>query len=149
MSLFELYSKVEYEGKMDGEVLPLCNALNALPFIKTVNSCCGHGSGPLRIFFTVGERKEGLFFLTRCVDCRYWKYGYLWKLELSAGDAWDGKNLPITYVLSSGVIVGDLAYEQAQSLIKNMNLHINHKSFMQGYDLELSNFKVRRVIGEK
>jgi hypothetical protein len=134
-----------YDGFMDDEVLELCNAMNALPGIETVESCCGHGSGPFRIWFKVAkDEQDGLFFLTRCVDRRYWKYGYLWKIELSVGDMYDG-TLPITYCLSSGPIVGEDAYTQAHSLVENMNDHINHKNFLELYNLDANKFNTQEA----
>lgn len=32
-------------GYIDQEILPLCDALNALPGVLTMQSCCGHGDG--------------------------------------------------------------------------------------------------------
>jgi len=85
-----LASNVTYTGEMDPEVLDLCNALNALPGISTTESCCGHGKEKFSIFFqTYGRsQKEGLFFLARCIDRRYWKYGHLWDATLVVGDTY-------------------------------------------------------------
>jgi hypothetical protein len=133
-----------YDGFMDDECIALCNAMNALPGITTVESCCGHGGlgSPFRIWFKVdGKNNKGLFFLTRCVDRRYWKYGYLWKIELSVGDMYEGV-LPIMYCLSSGPIVGEEAYTQADSLVENMNYYLNHENFMKEYDLNIKDFDI-------
>jgi hypothetical protein len=43
---------MEYDGQMDPECVPLCDALNALSDIETISSCSGHGSNPFRIWFT-------------------------------------------------------------------------------------------------
>ena len=125
-----------YDGNMDVEVITLCNAMNSLIGIETFESCCGHSCAPFRIWFKVTD-PIGLFFLTRCVNHRYWKYGYLWKIELTVGDIMlkDGLR-PTHYVLNSGPIVGEDAFEQAKDLIKNMEHHLNHKAFMEGYKLE-------------
>jgi hypothetical protein len=133
--------KYEYEGQMDKEVIDLCNAMNALPGIKTTDSCCGHSSSSFMVFFRVTSDK-GLFFLTRCVDRRYWKYGYLWKIELSVGDRYIDGILPITYLLTSSPIVGEDAYEQAKSLIGNMNHHLNYVNFLKGYGLNIKDFDI-------
>lgn len=50
---------------MDNECTKLCEAMNGLPGIQTIESCCGHGKDPYRIWFTV----EGLEFLP---DLLYW-----------------------------------------------------------------------------
>jgi hypothetical protein len=133
-----------YDGFMDEDCLDLCNAMNALPGIETTESCCGHGGlgSPFRIWFKVKkDEQDGLFFLTRCVDRRYWKYGYLWKIELCVGDMFDG-TLPISYILSSGPIVGEDAYMQAESLVENLNYHLNHKNFMKLYELDINKFDI-------
>lgn len=41
----------KYDGRMDLECIPLCDALNSLPGISTFESCCGHGELPFRIWF--------------------------------------------------------------------------------------------------
>ena len=46
---------VEYLGEMDPECVRLCDAMNALPVIRTTESCCGHGKSPYRIFFKVED----------------------------------------------------------------------------------------------
>jgi hypothetical protein len=53
------------------------------------------------IFFAVDEKEaEGLFFLTRCVDNRYWEFGNNWRIELSVGDQiHKNGDRPITYQL--------------------------------------------------
>jgi hypothetical protein len=133
-----------YDGFMDDECIELCNAMNALPGIETTESCCGHAgfASPFRIWFKVKEGEQaGLFFLTRCVDRRYWKYGYLWKIELSVGDIFDG-TLPITFLLSSGSIVGEDAYAQAHDLVENMNYHLNHENFIKEYNLDIKKFDI-------
>ena len=44
---------------MDKEVIDLCKALNKLPGISTVESCCGHEKHPFRIFF-IAETLDNL-----------------------------------------------------------------------------------------
>lgn len=47
-----------YPAGMDIECIPLCDALNALPGIRTFESCCGHGRGPFRVFLTAESLKD-------------------------------------------------------------------------------------------
>ena len=47
-----LANKVE---PVDDEVIPLCDALNALTGIETISSCCGHGYAPFRVYFTAAN----------------------------------------------------------------------------------------------
>jgi len=141
----KLAANIEYDGRMDKECIDLCNAMNSLPGIETTESCCGHGASPFMIFFRVHDSKEGLFFLTRCADRRYWKYGYLWTITLKVGDMYENGYLPINYILSSGPIVEEDAYAQAQDLVRNMNYHLNHKNFIKGYELDLDNFITKEI----
>jgi hypothetical protein len=142
--MLEFNKKFRYDREMDKEAIPLCNALNSLPGIKTIESCCGHGNEPFRIWFVVRNTDTGLFFLTRCVDHRYWEYGYLWGIDLMIDDLWfKGNKLPIVYMIHSGPIFGQLAYDQAKSLITNMNTHLNHKEFMEYYKLDIKTFKLK------
>lgn len=139
--------KFMYDGFMDDECLDLCNAMNALPGIETTESCWGHGGSPFRIYFKVKEGDHrGLFFLTRCVDHRYWKYGYLWKIKLTVGDQYDadawGTRFPITYILTSEPITGEDAYLQALDLVRNMNDHLNHENFLKLYELNINDFDI-------
>ena len=42
--------KPKYDGQMDPEVVPLCDALNSIPRIRTFSSCCGHRKDDFRIW---------------------------------------------------------------------------------------------------
>lgn len=65
---------------MDQECVNLCRAINSIPKIQTIESCCGHGEGPFRIWVWVHD-VEMLPHLT------YWLTGfhsgfYKWRLEV-------------------------------------------------------------------
>jgi len=128
-----------YDDYMDREVIPLCNAMNSLPGIETFESCCGHGRHPAIIFFTVENTKTGLFFLTRCTDYRYWEHGHQWSITVSIADFMEGIDLPVYYLLSS-IAMGNPACEQMDSLVENMNHHLNHKAFLDLYELDTQDF---------
>jgi hypothetical protein len=55
---------------MDPECLALCDAINAIPGLKTHSSCSGHGKEPFRIWFCA-ETVRSLFILVRHLDTRY------------------------------------------------------------------------------
>lgn len=134
---------VEYGPGMDKQVIELCNAMNSLPGVETTESCCGHGREPFRVFFRVNgeDSMEGLFFLTRCADRRYWKYGGIWRIWLTVGDAVSDGFLPTCFVLDSGESKGMAAYRQAKDLVRNMNHHLNHEAFVRCYKLDLRRFR--------
>jgi len=132
-----------YDANMDSEVIKLCNALNNLPGIITTESCCGHGTQPFKVWFRVDGRVDhllqGLFFLTRCIDRRYWKYGDQWSLSLSVGDTTKNGILPTEYLLKS-TATGNEAYGQVHSLLLNMKYHLNHDIFQKMFDINLKSF---------
>lgn len=132
--------KYDYDGMMDKEIIDLCDAMNSLPGIETSGSCSGHEKYPLSIFFKSTDY-EGLFFLTRSIDNRYWKYGGKWSIKLIVGDMYENNYLPITYLLESEDI-GNEAYKQATDLIENMVYHLNHKNFLKLYEINLEKFNL-------
>lgn len=162
---YKFTKKYDYGGKMDPEVVDLCNAMNALPGIRTFESCCGHGKYPFQIWFEVRD-PAGLFFLVRCVDRRYWEHGWRWQISLSVGDLmredgyrpthyllesvvwWDGavrgEDGKITEGHGGKLTVGQEAYDQAQDLIENMNEHLNIERFMSKSNLNVEDFDVGR-----
>ena len=60
-----------YEEKIDPEILPLCEALNAAGFVTTA-SCCGHGYRWPHVWFehSTDERIEGM---ARFVIGQFWE----------------------------------------------------------------------------
>lgn len=56
---------MKYPNDMDEECIPLCDALNALPGIKTHESCCGHGKDAHRVFFMADTIEHLLPILLR------------------------------------------------------------------------------------
>jgi tRNA(Phe) wybutosine-synthesizing methylase Tyw3 len=66
-----------YPGDMDADCIPLCDALNALPGICTVESCCGHGIDTHRIFFTV-VLVEHLSPILRSIESSAWRCEVFW-----------------------------------------------------------------------
>lgn len=132
---FEYHDNIE-----DKRMLKLLDAVNALPgiriFCTTINDV-----QPIMIWFNVDTdiKPQGLFFLTRCVDQRYWTFGGKWKISLTIGDQ---PPLPIHYCLTSGYGKGEEAKEQAESLLENMHHHLNHKSFMKGFNLNVKDFDI-------
>ncbi len=84
-----------YEEKLDPEIIPLCDALNAAGFVTTA-SCCGHGYSWPCVWFehSIDERIESMarFVLQRepMEDVRYFSIfrkevrldGYIWSLQI-------------------------------------------------------------------
>lgn len=119
------------------DTLSLCNAIGSLPGVKgrATNVSTGH----VRIVIGVDNltAMQGIMFLTRCIDRRYWGYGDTWTLSLSISDRAES---PISYMLESEA-KGDESYQQAQDLVENLFYHLNHQQFMNGFGLDVSQFK--------
>ncbi len=84
----------------------LQETIEALPGIEVTGSNLSHPFNEIKsrwhgiyLFFHCSERDaEGLFFLTRSMDRRYWECGHLWRIELSCGDQMhQNGDRPITY----------------------------------------------------
>ncbi len=70
---------------LDPEVRALCIAMNRLPGIVTMESCCGHRKTPFHIWFRVTNfQARGLITLARCTCPRY--YATPFEIKLSHGD---------------------------------------------------------------
>jgi len=67
----------EPEGPgIDPEVITLCAAMNDAPGIRTVESCCGHGREPFRIYFDA-ESLDALVPVAYAADgCHSGCYGW-------------------------------------------------------------------------
>lgn len=60
---------VKYDGKMDPECIALCDAINSLDGLRTIESCCGHDEHPFRIFLNadnVQALAPLVYYLDRC-----------------------------------------------------------------------------------
>jgi hypothetical protein len=131
-----------YDGRMDPECIALCDALNEIPTLETVESCSGHGKRPMMIFFLCAEMRW-MMLLGRALDRRYGGYGF--RCTLDTGD------LPVrglTFILESvpigrryggqdhkqrGSDKGEAAYaaavalaERVRSLLSPQARHVRH-----------------------
>jgi len=59
---------------MDPECVALCDVLNAMPGVRTFESCCGHGIRPFRIWFEV-DILDALRPLLNRIAPRSWTVG--------------------------------------------------------------------------
>ena len=95
---------------LDPEVLSLCRAMNAFPGICTVDSCCGHGREPFRIWFKA-ESLEALPDLLFLFDgCHTGLYG--WRV-IAVTDCGAG---PVTFFAEGPVG----AYKAAEGIAEAM-----------------------------
>ena len=113
------------------------------------------------IFLHIEEcTQEGLFFLARCMDKRYWEHGNKWRIELSVGDVEHmNGDRPINYNLFRAFQEGDneqVIMDEFKSLFDNMMHHFNHDNFMTHYNMNRKEYHLvdetafdRRVKLEK
>ena len=127
-----------YGGVMDEECVVLCDAINSVEGIATIESCCGHGKSPFCIWFKATSVKA-LYPITRAIDRRYGgPVG--WFCFVEDGDVADehGHAGSVAFMVNSGLANGcDLVYEQALQIADNI---------MQFWELaKLHNFGVGRA----
>ena len=94
---------------IDPEVVYLCDAMNLCPGIHTIESCCGHGKAPYRIWFTIlslGNIAEKLPDLLYWFDgCHSGCYGWCCKVTTDCAKS------PVTFLIEGPV--GEQAYRES------------------------------------
>ncbi len=133
----------------------LTKTIEALPGIEITGHNISHSFSNIKsrwhgfyIFFHCSERDaEGLFFLTRCMDSRYWKYGHHWRIELSCGDQMhQNGDRPITYNIYRPFIEEETEEEidkEIEDLIDNMHYHFHHDAFMSGFNMDRTKYDLK------
>lgn len=139
------------------EVEQLIDILSKLPGVevtghildKTFDEIKSKWSGPLIFLHMVEGEADGLFFLTRVLDKRYFEHGHLWRIELSCGDTpYENGDRPITYQIFRqlrGFESEGTLQREYKDLIHNMVYHFNHSGFMEHYRLDKSKFFESRI----
>ena len=120
---------MKYDKHMDEECIPLCNALNSIPGIITVDSCCGHEKHDFRIWFYLedGGKVNYLKVVSTAFDPRYGGIDG-WVCTLENSDIVD--HLPF-FKISSGKTVGEQAYKESRVIATNIRELLNHQQFME------------------
>lgn len=147
------------------KMVEFCEAINALPGI-TVDTFTDiantetrlHFGDKAHIFFHLqnesgsliqNNQPTGLFFLTRCLDRRYFRYGHKCQINLSIGDLLhDDGALPIAYCLEfeSKSILESCDF--IQEALDNFYHHINSQSFISTFQIDLSKFHLVDKVQE-
>jgi hypothetical protein len=73
---FEI-KKFIYTGVMDHECVSLCNAINSISGLRTIESCSGHGIQQYRIWFTATDMKS-LHILMSLLGSNVWECKVRW-----------------------------------------------------------------------
>lgn len=90
-----------YCEPIDKECAGLCDFLNSLSGIKTIESCCGHGKEPYRIWFI----PESLDCLPNLLS-NFSDFGD-WRIEIYVADS----GQPVRWIIEGPI--GKKAYEQS------------------------------------
>lgn len=133
----------------------LVEVINSLPGIEITNDNLSYDFDMIKsnwegiyIFFNSEEKeREGLFFLVRSMDCRYWEFGHLWRIELSCSDTIKPNgDLPITYNIYRPITKEDdmdKIEKEIESLIASLNYHFHNDSFINGYNMDRSKYTLK------
>ena len=100
---------------LDPECVELVEAMNLIPGIHTVESCCGHGKAPFRIWFEADELKN-------LPDLLYWFDGchcgfYGWKTYVKTDCAFS----PVMFKVEGPA--GQQGYDEAKAIAKLLSEH--------------------------
>jgi hypothetical protein len=104
---------VVYENRMDPECIPICDALNLLPGIETISSCCGHGFQPFRIYFVAEVLGDLKPILTVIDESETWRL----RCSMTTG------NMEIYFILESANGWID-AYAAANGLAEQLSAEV-------------------------
>lgn len=116
---------------------------------KTFSEIKSRWQGPL-IFLHIDEaEQEGLFFLTRVLDKRYFQHGHLWRIELSVCDLnYNNGDRPITYQIFRPLVgfeSEETLVREYSDLIENMAYHFSNDNFMESYRMDREKYKNSRL----
>jgi hypothetical protein len=138
------------DTNISNNITLLLNTINAIPGINILN--WGHYSQnnlnneKVVIFFhyeTISDN-DGLFFLLRSVDRRYFNFDVDIKMSVSDLKHKNG-DLPIIYEIH----IQNQKYATIEDIIiymvNSMNSNINHDNFIKSYDIDLSKFSIRTL----
>jgi hypothetical protein len=126
---------------MDAECVDLCDTINSMKGLETVESCCGHNYQPYRIFFKCYDL-SALRFLQSCIDGRYWEFGYKWRITSYISDT--GPE-PLTFMLESESSNLTEIMTQVEDMIRAINHYLNHKNRFEFLGLNYDNFIYEEV----
>ncbi len=123
-------------GWMDAECVDLCDTLNSIKGIETVESCCGHNYNPYSIFFVCTEI-PALRFIQSCIDKRYWHYGHQWSISTYISDSGEET---LRFVLESKSTNLEEIMPQVEDMISCFNHYLNHENRFNFLGLSYDNF---------
>jgi hypothetical protein len=103
---------MNHDANMDPECIPLCDAINSMPGLRTLESCCGHGKEHFRIWFAAESLTylpPLLYYLMPC------HIGFRWNCYVTT----DCGMSPVHFRIESET-VGEEAYGQSKAIAKSI-----------------------------
>ena len=120
---------MEIPGDLDPACLSLFKAMNQLPGIETINSCCGHGKSKFNVWFMLDTNQIGIYVLSRCLSGRYYNYfpgeqrdDPCWRVYIGDTDA-----APCFLLEGKPMSEGSDTYEPAEKLAANIMSHVDEQ----------------------
>lgn len=93
---------------MDTECVALCRAINKIEGIQTIESCCGHGEHPYRVFFKADSLADLPFICFWLDRCHTGIAG--WQVTVYTDCAMQ----PVTFLVEG--TTGERSYRESESL---------------------------------
>jgi len=99
-------------NNMDRECTPLCEAINTIEGLRTVESCCGHGKHPFHVWFRVGNLDYLPHLLYWLNGCHTGFYGWRCLVETDCGKS------PVLFLIEGPE--GEQAYREAKEIAEEI-----------------------------
>lgn len=112
-----------YDGYMDKECIEIRNALNRLPGVETIESCCGHCKNPYRIWFE-STNIYSLGVIARAFDRRYSGTNKVYYIKVETNDA----GVPPMYCY---MIESESAYSNESEMKEDINAILGNLNYWQ------------------
>jgi hypothetical protein len=118
---------VNYYGKMDEECIKLCDAINKISDLYTIESCCGHGKEPFRIWISIDDLEDLPTLLYYCDPCHV---GFRWNCFVTTDC---GMN-PVHFRLESES-KGEQSYEEADIIAEEIEKYLLEEALEEDEEL--------------
>jgi len=106
----------EYANDMDKECVVLCDAINRIPGLRTIESCCGHGHHNFTVYFKVTTLEHLpilLYYISAC------HVGFTWDCRVYTDC---GMN-PVYFMIESRSF-GENAYNESSVIAQKINKYM-------------------------
>jgi hypothetical protein len=119
-------------AEMDKECVDLCKAINALPGIKTRESCCGHGKEPFRIWLSISDLTYLPILLYYLDPCHV---GFRWSCKVRTDCA-----MQPAYFFIESEEAGSVAYSQAGLIAAEIGYFLGDAEALEEFRTSRSDF---------